>query len=108
MQTWKWFFVYEKGKELLTSLFYMWAIIVLVTYTIYSIDHIVEAFLESGNLRVSIFSLIINRFSFLNIGFLQSASMTIFWIKLKTKKDEIMGEASVESLNRDSKMIKAT
>jgi len=85
----------------------MWAIIVLVTYTIYSIDHIVEAITEFGNLRIAIFSLIINRFSFLNIGFLQSASMTILWIKLKAKKDEIMGEASVESLNRDSKKLKA-
>jgi len=92
----------------MTSLFYFWAIIVLVTYTIYSIDHIVEAFREAGKLRVAIFSLIINRFSFLNIGFLQSASMTVLWIKLKAKKDEIMEEASVESLNRDSKLIKAT
>ena len=75
VQTLKWFFVHKQGKELMTSLFYMWAIAVLVTHIVWTSDHIHKDFAQNSDKKVAIFALIINRFSFLNIGYLQGASM---------------------------------
>ncbi len=79
----------------MTSLFYMWAIAVLVTHVVWTSDHIETDFTENSNKKVAIFALIINRFSFLNIGYLQGASMQVLWIKLSAKHDEILGETTV-------------